>query len=119
LIKDGTIIDGTGNIGFKGHVAVERGQLKILMDDTSSVQAANIIDASYCTVAPGFIDVHTHCNLIALSEPLNEPKIRQGVTREMMGLDGMGYAPLSKKNLEMMLLYYSGVDGCPKEGLRS
>ncbi|GAH74225.1 unnamed protein product, partial [marine sediment metagenome] len=38
----------------------------------------------------------------------------QGITTEMLGLDGMGYAPLSKKNLEMMLLYWSGVNGYPK-----
>jgi len=114
LIKGGTIIDGTGNVGFKGDVAVEGDRLKILMGDTSSVEAANIVDASGCIVAPGFIDVHTHSDLIALSEPLNEPKIRQGVTTEMVGLDGMGYAPLSKKNLEMMLLYWSGVNGYPK-----
>jgi len=114
LIKGGTIIDGTGNVGFKGDVAVEGDRLKILVGDTSSVEAANIVDASHCIVTPGFIDVHTHSDLIALSEPLNKPKIRQGITTEMLGLDGMGYAPLSKKNLEMMLLYWAGVDGYPQ-----
>ena len=114
LIKGGTIIDGTGNIGFKGDVAIEKDRLKILVGDTSSVPATNTIDASGCIVAPGFIDVHTHSDLIALSEPLNEPKIMQGVCTDMLGLDGMGYAPLSKKNLEMMLLYWSGVSGYPR-----
>ena len=113
LIKGGTIIDGTGNIGFKGHVAIEGDRLKILTGDSSSVQAANTVDASHCVVAPGFIDAHTHSDLISLSEPLNEPKIRQGVTTEMVGLDGIGYAPLSKKNMEMMLMYWSGVNGYP------
>ena len=113
LIRGGTVIDGTGNVGFKGDVAVKEDKLKILTGDTSSVPAAKTIDASGCIVAPGFIDVHTHSDLIALSEPLNEPKVRQGVTTDMLGLDGIGYAPLSKKNLEMMLLYYSGVNGRP------
>ncbi len=114
MIKGGTIIDGTGNVGFKGDVAIEGDRLKILVGDTSSIPVANIIDANSYIVAPGFIDVHTHSDLIALSEPLNEPKIRQGVTTDMMGLDGIGYAPLSKKNLEMMLLHYSGINGYPK-----
>jgi len=114
MIKGGTIIDGTGNVGFKGDVAIEEKRLKILVGDTSSVKATNIINASGCVVVPGFIDVHTHSDLIALSEPLDEPKIRQGVTTDMLGLDGIGYAPLSKKNLEMMLLHYSGLNGYPK-----
>ena len=114
LIKGGTIVDGTGNVGFKGDVAIEKDHIKILVGDTSSVQRANTIDASGCIVAPGFIDPHTHSDLISLSEPLNEPKIRQGVTTEMLGLDGMGYAPLSKKNMEMMLMYWSGANGNPE-----
>lgn len=114
MIKGGTIIDGTGNVGFKGDVAIEGDRLKVLVGDTSSIPAANIIDATTCIIAPGFIDVHTHSDLIALSEPLNEPKIRQGVTTDMLGLDGIGYAPLSKRNLEMMLLHYSGINGYPK-----
>jgi N-acyl-D-amino-acid deacylase len=114
LIRGGTVIDGTGNVGFKGDVAIKGDRIKILVGDTSSVSATNIIDASGCIVAPGFIDVHTHSDLINLSEPLSEPKIRQGVTTEMLGLDGIGYAPLSPKNLEMMLLYYSGVNGYPE-----
>ena len=114
LIRGGTVVDGTGNVGFTGDVAMEKDRLKILRGDTSSVQASSIIDASGCIIAPGFIDVHTHSDLIALSEPLNEPKIKQGVTTEILGLDGIGYAPLSKKNLEMMLWYYSGIAGYPK-----
>ena len=114
LIKGGTIIDGTGNVGFKGDVAVKGDRLEILVSDTSSVRAAKIIDAAGYIVAPGFIDTHTHSGLMALAKPLNEPKIRQGVTTEVIGLDGLGYAPLSKKNLEMMLLYNSGLDAYPK-----
>jgi len=113
LIRGGTINDGTGNVGFKGDVAIEGNRIKILTGSTSDVEAANIIDASHYLVAPGFIDVHTHSDLITLSEPLNEPKIMQGVTTELVGLCGIGYAPLSKKNLKVMLLYYSGACGYP------
>ena len=114
MIKGGTIIDGTGNVGFKGDVAIEGDRLKVLVGDTSSVKATNIINASGCVVVPGFIDVHAHSDLMAISEPLNEPKIRQGISTEMTGLDGIGYAPLSKKNLDMMLHHWSGVAGYPK-----
>jgi len=114
LIKGGEIINGMGDGGFKGDVAIQGDQVKILVGDTSSVQAANTIDASCFIVAPGFIDSHTHSDLMALAEPLNEPKIMQGICTEMMGSDGVGYAPLSRENLEEILVLFSGINGYPE-----
>ena len=114
IIKGGKIIDGTGNTGFRGDVAIDEDQVKILVGDTSMVQATRTIDATDCVVTPGIIDCHTHSDLIALAEPLNEPKVMQGVCTEMMGSDGIGYAPLERENLHMMLVLFSGVNGYPK-----
>lgn len=114
LIRNSTIIDGTGNVGYRGSIAVAGDRLKILVGDTSSVQATKVIDASYLVAAPGFIDPHTHSGLMGLAEPLNESKVAQGVTTEIVGLDGLGYAPLSKKNIQSMLLWNSGLDGWPE-----
>ena len=114
LIRGGKIIDGTGNVGFRGDVGVHGDRVRILVGDTSSVEAGDTIDVSGCIVAPGFIDSHTHSDLMALAEPLNEPKVMQGVCTEMMGSDGVGYAPLSRENLEKMVLLFSGINGYPK-----
>ena len=114
VIRGGKIIDGTGNVGFKGDVAVYGDRVRIFVGDTSSVEAGDTIDVSGCIVAPGFIDSHTHSDLMALAEPLNEPKVMQGVCTEMMGSDGVGYAPLSRENLEKMVLLFSGINGYPK-----
>jgi N-acyl-D-amino-acid deacylase len=114
LIKGGEIIDGTGKPGFKGDVAIQGDRVRIPADNTSTDQAARIIEAAGWIVAPGIIDSHTHSDLMALAEPRNEPKVMQGVTTEMMGSDGIGYAPLSKEDLQKMLLLFSGVNGCPK-----
>ena len=114
LIRDGQIVDGTGNPWFRGSIGITEENIKVLRGDTSSVQAKRIIDASGYAVCPGFIDVHTHSDLAALSNPLHEAKIMQGITTDLIGLDGMGYAPLSKANLETMKVYWSGVDGNPE-----
>ena len=113
IIRNGTVVDGTGNVGFKADVAVADGRLFILVGDTSATEARTTIDASGCIVCPGFIDVHTHSDLMALAEPLDEPKTMMGVTTDMIGLDGMGYAPLSEANLKKMLTLWSGVSGYP------
>lgn len=114
LIRGGTIIDGTGKPGYKGNIGVKNNRIKVLTGVTSAVTAESYIDAAHCVICPGFIDVHTHSDLMALAEPLNEAKIKQGVTTEIVGVDGIGYAPLSASNLEMMLKLYSGLNGYPE-----
>src|SRR5258708_3083550 len=93
LITGGQIVDGTGNVGFYGAVGVEGETVRILRGDVSSVQAARIVDATDHVVCPGFIDFHAHSGLVILAEPRHEPKVRQGVTTEVIGIDGCSYAP--------------------------
>ncbi len=113
LLTGGTIVDGTGSVGFRGSVAIDSDQIRILTGDVSSVSAEHTVDVSGCIVSPGFIDVHTHSDLMALGEPLNEPKSLQGITTEIVGQDGLGYAPLSDSNLTTMVRYYAGINGNP------
>ena len=88
LIRNGLVIDGSGNPGYQGSVGVEGDTLRILRGDTSAVPAARTIDAHGHVVAPGFIDMHSHAGLTMLGEPRHEPKVRQGVTTELIGIDG-------------------------------
>ena len=114
LISNGTIIDGTGSPGFYGSVGVEGDTIRILRGDLSSVEAARIIDATGHVVCPGFIDIHAHSALVILAEPLHEPKVRQGVTTELIGIDGLSYAPFrSQEDLRDFTEQYSGIEGNP------
>jgi len=114
LIRGGMIIDGSGNVGFKADLGISDNRITVFRGDVTGQSARTTVDASGLVVAPGFIDVHTHSGLVALADPKNEPKLRQGVTTEVIGLDGLGYAPLSPANLEMMLVRNSGLDGYPE-----
>src|SRR3989304_808288 len=59
----------------------------------ASVPPKRAIAAHGLVVAPGFIDLHSHSGLMILAAPRHEPKLRQGVTTELIGVDGNSYAP--------------------------
>ena len=114
LITGGMIIDGTGSQGFYGSVGVEGDTLSLLRGDVSHVQAARTIDASGRIVCPGFIDMHSHAGLVILSEPRHEPKVHQGITTELVGVDGNSYAPFrTRENFLRFVELNSGLDGDP------
>lgn len=114
LIKNGMVIDGTGNPGYYGAVGVEGDKVRVLRGDVSSVEAARVIDATGHVVCPGFIDVHAHSGLVILSEPRHEPKVRQGITTELIGVDGNSYAPFrSHQDFLRFVELNSGLDGNP------
>lgn len=78
-------MDGTGNPGFYGSVGVEGETVHIFRGTSSDLEAAQVIDARSKVVCPGFIDVHAHSGLMILAEPEHHPKVRQGITTELVG----------------------------------
>ena len=103
LIKNGTIVDGTGQAPFKGHVAVGKDRIVAVMDaretDAGTMEAGKTIDAQGLIVAPGFVDIHSHNDFIM---PLPEQSellasmLEQGVTTVVGGNCGFSPAPLVK-----------------------
>ena len=114
LIRGGTIVDGTGAPGRPGSVAVEGDRLRVLAADDATPHAGRTIDATGRVVAPGFIDLHSHGGLVILADPRHEPKVRQGVTTELVGVDGLSYAPfLDNDDLQQLREMNAGLDGDP------
>jgi N-acyl-D-amino-acid deacylase len=114
LIRNGLVIDGCGNPGYYASVGVEGDEIRMLRGDTSALPAARTIDASGHVVAPGFIDMHSHGGLIILREPRHEPKVRQGVTTELIGIDGNSHAPFkAQEDLHRFIDLDSGLNGEP------
>jgi N-acyl-D-amino-acid deacylase len=116
LISGGTVVDGTGSRGVLASVAVIDGRIRLVDPaDPPPGQVAQTIDATGKVVAPGFIDLHSHGALVILADPRHEPKVRQGVTTEVVGVDGNGFAPfLSREDLEAFVHLDSGLDGRPE-----
>jgi len=124
LIAGGTVVDGSGEPRYEAAVGVTAatGQAASRIDivrDPGEIayartNAARTIDATGKVVAPGFIDLHSHSGLTILAEPLHEPKIRQGVTTEVIGVDGNAYAPFERPDdLAAFVELNAGLDGHP------
>jgi len=114
LIENGLIIDGTGSPGFHGAVLVTGDQVAIHRGDTADLEAVRTIDAAGYIVCPGFVDVHSHAGLTILGAPHHDPKVRQGVTTELVGIDGISHAPFkSQEELHRYIWLDSGLNGYP------
>ncbi len=96
LIRNGTLVDGTGNPRYQGDLAV-RGDRIVRMNGVAPLRAKLEIDASGLVVAPGFIDAHTHDDRLMLSDPGMAPKVSQGVTTVIAGNCGISLAPMPKR----------------------
>jgi len=114
LIKNGFVVDGTGNPGYYGHVVVKDELITIIRGNLPEIESSRTIDASDHVVCPGFIDLHSHAGLTILGEPHHDPKIRQGVTTELIGIDGISHAPFkTKRELDRYIWLDSGLNWYP------
>jgi len=109
LVKNGKIMDGTGNPWFFGDVAIKDSKIgKVGFIDSSLAQ--EVIDAEGLVVAPGFVDIHNHSDFVLpLDEhpKILEPFVRQGVTTIVTGNCGYSTAPINPETLELLKVYSS------------
>lgn len=95
LIRNGKIIDGTGNNWFYGEIAIKDGKV-ISIGKALSFSANKTIDAAGLIVAPGFIDVHTHLEEDETKDPLAQSFIYDGVTTCITGNCGLSNTDIGK-----------------------
>ena len=91
VIRNGTVLDGTGAEPLRADVAVRDGQI-VSVGETAPGAAE--IDAAGCFVAPGFIDIHSHSDYTLLVDPRAVSAVHQGVTLEVVGNCGHGCFPI-------------------------
>jgi N-acyl-D-aspartate/D-glutamate deacylase len=95
VIRNGKIVDSTGNPWFVGDVAI-RGDRIVAVGRIPAAEAKREIDAKGLVVAPGFIDMHSHSDYLLLEDGNAQSKIRQGVTTEVLG-EGNSAGPYQGK----------------------
>lgn len=112
LIANGKIITGSGNPWFSADLAVKDGSI-VRIGALAGSEAARTIDAAGCLVCPGFIDGHSHSDLMIFEDPLAQAKVMQGITTENLGLDGMSVAPIREADVPGWRKHLSGLAGDP------
>jgi len=115
ILKNGKIVDGTGNPWFYGDVGIKNDQIVLLGNVAVDVEATEIIDVKGKVIAPGFIDLHTHSDLAVFVNPLGEDKLQQGVTTVVFGNCGLAPAPVSDDTAQSLKVYTEPIMG-KKEG---
>ncbi len=116
VIMGGTVVDGTGGPGYRADVGIS-GDTVGAIGDLSKAETRRVIDATGMVVSPGFIDTHAHSDGALLVDPQHANGLRQGITTEILGQDGLSYAPLSPENYRVYRRYLAGLLGEPPEGL--
>ena len=115
IIKNGTLIDGTGAFRRRADVAVKDG--KVAEIGRVSDGAAQTIDASDLIVSPGFVDPHTHYDAQICWDPLVSCTSWHGVTTVVMGNCGVGIAPCKPAAREVAARDLVNVEAIPFEAL--
>ena len=111
-IRNATVLDGTGTEGFGADVAVDDGTI---VGIGHVPPARRDIDAEGLVLCPGFIDMHAHSDLQILASPDHTAKVTQGVTTEVVGQDGLSFAPVNPATRTWLREHIAGWNGEPKD----
>ncbi|MFJ8440749.1 N-acyl-D-amino-acid deacylase family protein [Kitasatospora griseola] len=110
LLRGATVVDGTGADRRRADVTVTDGRIDEI---GRGLTARRTIDADGLVLAPGFIDLHAHSDLSLLVEPDHPSRITQGVTLDVLGQDGLSYAPADDATFAALRRQLAGWNGDP------
>src|SRR2546423_14880216 len=115
LFTNARIVDGSGSPWYRADLAVSGDRIAAI-GKLEGAEAARAIDCADAVLAPGFFDLHVHSDLMLLAEPRHEAKIYQGVTTDLLGQDGLSYAPTSREQLPRLRRFLASLNGAPEVG---
>ncbi|MFF3490858.1 amidohydrolase family protein [Streptomyces sp. NPDC002795] len=113
VIRDARVIDGSGSASYRADVAVTDGRIAEIRreGDGPRPTGTRTIEAEGLALSPGFIDMHAHSDLAVLRDPDHSAKAAQGVTLEVLGQDGLSYAPVDDRTLAQVRQAITGWNG--------
>ncbi|MGI5470592.1 N-acyl-D-amino-acid deacylase family protein [Streptomyces sp. CA-132043] len=113
VFRDVRVIDGTGGPSYRADVALDGGRIAAVVREGAGDRpsARRVVDAHGLALSPGFIDMHAHSDLALLRDPSHEAKAAQGVTLEVIGQDGLSYAPVDDRTLAEVRAQIAGWNG--------
>ena len=116
LIRAATVVDGTERPRYRADVLVDGPWIAaILPAGGPAPDTDRVLDADGLVLAPGFIDMHAHSDLQILLQPDHLAKISQGATTELLGQDGLSYAPVDDDALAMLRKKIAGWNTDPAD----
>lgn len=114
LLRGGLVVDGSGAEPVTGDVLVRDGRIAAVgLGGRIDAPGARVIDADGLAVAPGFVDMHAHSDLAVLADGDHLAKVTQGVTTEVVGQDGISYAPVTDETMALVREQIAGWNGIP------
>jgi N-acyl-D-aspartate/D-glutamate deacylase len=120
VIRNGTLVDGTGAPSRRADIAIEGDRITDVGDDIA--RGKRELDADGMLVTPGFVDPHTHYDGQATWDAVLAPSAHHGVTTVAMGNCGVGFAPVAPDRHDWLIEMMEGVEDIPgtalHEGLR-
>jgi N-acyl-D-aspartate/D-glutamate deacylase len=117
VIRDAQIVDGTGMPARHGDVGVSNGRITAVGEVAES--AAKTVDAQGLTLAPGFVDLHTHYDAQLFWDPTASPSVQHGVTTVFGGNCGFTLAPAAEEQHDYLTRMLARVEGMPLEALQA
>jgi len=117
VIRNGTIIDGTGAAAFVGDVAIDGARISAVGGTVGAGREE--VDARGRLVTPGWVDIHTHFDGQVMWDPLLSPSGQHGVSTVVMGHCGVGFAPVKPEDHELLINIMEGLEDIPAATLRA
>jgi N-acyl-D-amino-acid deacylase len=115
VIRNGTIVDGSGLPAYRGDVGIRDGRLVSVGRRLDGAQAAQVLDATGKVVAPGFIDPHTHYDAQLCFDPYAFPAIEHGVTSVVTGNCSLSLAPVRPAHRDRFSRMFRLIEEMPEE----